>query len=358
MGFVARSLDTISQAIRGDLRREMPGTDAAIWPNTLAVFSKVVAMAVHLVDLRLVWIYRQIFASTADAANLERHAYEYGLARRPAARAQGYILGTGTAGTIYPAGIAFLSGADLYLTSGDAIASDNGDVYLPVASDRPGAATNRDPGATFSLVDAALYPSLGGQATVDSRGIGGGADVESDDDLRARVLDRKRRPPQGGATSDYEQFALAVPGVKKAWAWSFANGAGTVGVWFLFDGRENYIPNGADVVAVQEEIEARRLIRARLFVSAPIPAPLDITISGLSDDSADTRAAIEASLTAMLYDRAKPGVAIESFMLSRSWVSQAISEAIGEDRHKLVLPADDVMFADGQYPVLGTVNYV
>jgi uncharacterized phage protein gp47/JayE len=357
MAFAARSLDTISKAIRGDLRREMPGTDAAIWPNTLAVFSKVVAMAVHLVELRLVWIYRQIFASTADASNLERHAYEYGLARRPASRAVGYIVGTGTPDTVYPAGIGFLSGTDLYRTASDALASANGDVIMLVASEKTGAAMNRDAGATLNLVDAALQPSLGGQAVVDSRGLGGGADVETDDALRARVLDRKRRPPQGGAYSDYEQFALTVPGVKKAWAWAFADGPGTVGVWFLFDGREDFIPTPADVLVVREAIEALRLIRARLFVSAPIPAPLDITITGLSDDTQATRDAIEASLKAMLYERAKPGVAIEAFVLSRSWVSQAISEAIGEDRHKMVLPADDVTFTGGEYPVLGTVTY-
>lgn len=358
MSFIARSLDTISKALRGDLRREMPGTDADLWPNPLAVFSKVVAMAIHLVELRLVWLYRQIFASTAEAAQLERQAYELGLARKPASRAVGWVRTTGTAGAVYPAGIAFLSGSDLYRTVSEAIAGGDGTLTLRVAADRPGAAGNRAAGSSLALADVALHPTIGATAIVQSDGIGGGADTEGDESLRARILDRKRRPPQGGAYSDYEQMARSVPGVVKAWAWPFAGGPGTVGVWFLFDNRPNLIPTGGDVAVVREAIEAKLLIRAGLGVSAPIPQALDIVISGLSNDTDRTRAAIETGLRAMLLERAKPGVAVEPFVLSRSWISEAISAAIGEDRHVLASPLADLTYAGGAYPVLGTVSYV
>lgn len=357
-GFIPRSLAAIAQAIRGDLRRELPGTDATVWPNTLAVFAKVVAMAIHLVELRAEWIYRQIFASTADARHLERQAYELGLSRKQASPATGRILTTGTPGAVYPQGIGFLSENTLYRTTGEAVAAGNGDLILRVYSTTSGASANRVGGSSVSLADPALFPTIGSTGTVDLDGLGGGADIEDDESLRARVLDRKRRPPQGGAYSDYEQIARAVPGVLKAWAWPFANGPGTVGVWFLFDDRPDFIPTDADVEAVRAEIEARRLIRAGLYVNAPIPTPLDITISSLGVDTVDVRSRIEAGLRAMLYERAKPGVAAEAFVLSRSWISEAISQAIGEDRHVLTSPSADVIYTDGQYPVLGTVTYL
>lgn len=357
MSFVLRTLDQISQAIRGDLRRELPGTDATVWPNTLSVFSKVVAMAHHLVELRAKWIYEQIFASTADTRHLERHAYEYGLARRAPGRASGTILATGAADTIYPAGIAFLSGSTRYVVSSDARSDEAGDVEFLVAADATGLATNRAAGETLMLIDPALHPSLDALALVGEDGLGGGADAESDDSLRARVLDRKRRPPQGGAESDYEQFAMAVPGVAKAWAHRFAGGPGTIGVWFLFEGRTNLIPTEADVAVVQEAIDGRRLIRAELIVSAPIPYPVDITIAGLADDSVATRAAIEASLAAMFRERARPGVAVDTALFSRSWISEAISQAVGEDHHHLIAPTGDFYFNDGRMPVVGEVEY-
>lgn len=356
-GFIPRTLDAISRAIRGDLRRELPGTDATIWPNTLSVFSKVVAMAIQLVEYRAEYIYRQIFASTADRRHLERQAYEFGMARKPASRATGKVVTTGTPDAIYPAGIGFLSGNVMYRTSGEARAMPDGTLILLAHSEAVGAQTNREAGAALDLADAALFPTLGASATVDPAGLGGGADTEDDDRLRARILDRKRRPPQGGAYSDYECMVTEVPGVVKAWAWPFAGGPGTVGVWFLFAGRENLIPDRSDVEVVRGEIEVRRLIRAGLHVNAPVAMPLNVTIAGLGADTVEVRGWIDGALRAMLLERCRPGVAVEPFVLSRSWVSEAISSAIGEDRHRLLLPADDVIFTDGGYPVLGTVTY-
>lgn len=354
---IARTLDVISQKIRGDLRREIPGTDATVWPNNLSIFSKVFAAAIHEVDLRIAWIYRQLFASTADTRHLERHAYEYGIARKSASRATGEIETTGAASTVYPAGIGYYSNGALYRTAGEAVSAGDGSLTLTVVSENAGAALNRAAGESLTLADPALYPALASEATVAADGIGGGADLETDESLRARVLDRKRRPPQGGATSDYEQIARSVPGVTKAWAWSFANGPGTVGVWFLFEGRPNGIPTAADVAVVTARIEAARLIRASLHVSAPVPNPINIEIASLSPDTASVRAAIEASLVDMLAERGRPGVAAEPFKLSRSWIAEAISIAVGEGSHVLVEPAGDVTLEDGRYPVLGSVTY-
>lgn len=358
MAFPLRSLDAISKAIRGDLRRELPGTDATIWPNTLSVFSKVVAMAHHLIELRIKWVYEQIFASTATVRHLERHAFEFGMARKPASRAVGMITTTGDPDTIYPAGISYLGGGVRYVVSSDARSAINGSVSFLVHADTAGAAGNRNGGETLTLIDPALQPSLEATATVGADGIGGGAETESDDSLRARVLDRKRRPPQGGAESDYEQFALAVPGVVKAWARRFAYGPGTVGVWFLFEGRTNLIPNSADVLAVQAELDYRRLIRVKALAVAPLAFTVNVRISGLTKDTTATRAAILASLQAMFLEKARPGVASDPATFSRSWISEAIAQAIGEERHNLVLPAGDIVLNDGRMPVLGSISYV
>lgn len=356
-GFVARSLDSISSLIRGDMRREAKGTDATINENLLYVLSKVVAMAIHLVEFRAAYIYRQIFTSTADELHLLRQAYEFGMAKKPASAASGRILTTGTPGTVYPAGIGFLSGNVLYRSVSDAEANGDGDLSLQVVAETTGALTNREADAVVTLVDPALYPTIGANATVGSAGIGGGADAENKESLRARILHRKRYPPQGGAYTDYERFALEIPGVVKAWAWPFAYGPGTVGVWFLFDGRTNYIPSIADVDAVQSTIEARRLIRARLEVSAPVAKPIDITIAGLDKDTTETRAAIRSGLESMFFDRAKPGVAIEPSVFSMSWISEAISGAVGEGRHVLKSPLTDPVCSNGEYPILGTISY-
>jgi len=356
-GLKARTLDVISRAIRGDLRREMPEVDATVWPNNMSILSKVFAMATRLVELRLEWAYRQIFASTAEARQLERQAYEFGLARKPARFAAGYIETTGDPNTIYPAGLSWQSGTVLYTATSDARSDANGAVLFYVVASETGTATNRAASDALVFMDSALAPTLDAAATVSADGLGGGADAESDDSLRARVLDRKRRPPQGGATSDYEQIARAMPGVSAAWAYSWINGAGTVGVWFLFEGRTNGIPTESDVAALQDWIDTRRLIRARLVVAAPVATPIDVFITDLSGDTLATRSAIEASLRTMFAARARVGVASAPLLFSRSWISEAISQAIGEERHYLSSPQYDLVFASGEMPVLGQVFY-
>ena len=44
MSFVARSLDAISQGVRGAFRQYMPGTDASLKQNVTYVIAKVVTL--------------------------------------------------------------------------------------------------------------------------------------------------------------------------------------------------------------------------------------------------------------------------------------------------------------------------
>lgn len=358
MAWTVLSPTEISARLRGALRRYLPGTDALVSPNNLTAIVKTFAAGLHDMHLRAAWLYQQVFAATASVQHLERHGAELGIYRRPMARAEGYVTLNGYADTVYPAGIGFIFGARLYQSASDARSDLAGVVTLLLLSDDYGTVTNVAAGETMQRADPTQFPNLDLEATVASGGIGGGADTETDASLRARILDRKRRPPQGGAYSDYERFAREVPGVSQAWALPFADAPGTVGVWFLFDGRVNGIPEAGDISIVQDALEARRLIRAGLSVSAPIPTPLDVTISGLALDTIQTRAAISASVSAMLVARARPGVAASPFTLSRSWVSEAISLAVGEDRHFLLQPSGDITYIDGHMPVLGAIAYV
>ena len=80
----------------------------------------------------------------------------------------------------------------------------------------------------------------------------GGTDTETDDQLRARILHRIQNPPMGGAQADYVTWALAVPGVTRAWA-APEQGPGTITVRFLMDdlrADDDGWPTPADVQAV------------------------------------------------------------------------------------------------------------
>jgi uncharacterized phage protein gp47/JayE len=110
---------------------------------------------------------------------------------------------------------------------------------------------------------------------------------------------------------------------------------------------------------VQAALDAKRLIRVNdSVVEPPTPEPLNPVIANLTSDTEEVRAAITQAIDAVLYERARPGIASDVFVLSRSWISEAVSQVTGEDRHKLNWPLTDLPYTGGRYPVIGTVSFV
>ncbi|WP_176083113.1 baseplate J/gp47 family protein [Martelella sp. HB161492] len=359
MAWTTRTLAEISARVRGAFRQYLPGTDSALANNFVTITGKVIAGLAHEFELRMAWLARQMFLSTATAVSwIEAHCYEVGIYRNQPTRASGNITGTGTASTTYPAGIRFYSGNVTYVTTAAATAAGDGTLVLAVRAEVKGSTGNRDSGGILALSDGGIYSDLSSTFTVDDDGLGGGADLEDKESLRARGLQRKQNPPGGGTLTDYERIVLAVSGVKAAWAYQMTGGTASVVVLFLFEGRDDYIPLASDVAVVQAAIDDSRLIRADDSVaSAPVAYSVDIEIDGLENDTDDVRAAISTAISAMFIAKCKPGTDAEPFSLSRSWISEAISGVTGETRHELVTPAADILLSGGNFPVLGDVTY-
>ncbi|HHY49382.1 MAG TPA: hypothetical protein GYA10_06505, partial [Alphaproteobacteria bacterium] len=340
MPWLTRSLPDISQRLRGAWREWLPGTDTGLANNVVTVITKVQAALAHEFELRMAWLTRQMFIATATGAWLEQHCGDIGIYRKPRAAASGEVFGSGSPNTTYSAGIRFIAGGQTYRSTTSVTTNDIGFVSIPVVAEAKGAVTNREPGAMLSLADPALWPGLDAQWEVDGDGLGGGADREDDESLRARGLQRKQNPPRGGALTDYERIARSVPGVLNAWAFRRPDAPGFLAVLFLFTGRENMIPLAADVEAVQAAIDAERLIRVDDSVAvAPVPLAIDVEIGGLQNDTEEVRAGVAAAIQAMYLAKCRPGITGDTFTVSRSWISEAISGVTGETRHRLIAPA-------------------
>jgi uncharacterized phage protein gp47/JayE len=338
--------------------RGIVGAVVDLWPNTYAVVAKVMALLARAVDLRLAALYRQIFASTANATWLRRHAFEYGIASLAAGRAGGSVVVTALGSGTFPAGLAFQRGdGALFLTVASAIATP-GAVTLTVQADQAGLAGNTDDGAVLTLISQTPVAIASGTGTV-SGGLGGGTATEDVEELRQRVLQRKRNPPQGGSASDWERWAKEVPGVDRVFIDSFSNTDRRVWLAVTFADRVNGIPNAGDIAAVQAHLDDPNLrpVTARVSVVAPTAVVVNIAASGVEPLTTQVEAAIEAELAALFAERMMVARPNHPFVLPRAWISEAISRATGEDRHTLTLPASDVTYTtSGNLPVLGTVT--
>jgi uncharacterized phage protein gp47/JayE len=334
----------------------MPGTDAWVWPNNIYVSAKVIGGAVWEVFGRLAWMDRQRFAMTATGTELERHGLEYGITRKGASYSQGNLIVTSD---IYPLTIPV--GSPIIRSDGavfNAVTSQDIGKYTLTATVQviaavAGKAGNTTYGAPFTC---ALSGVTG--AVVDQSGLGLGADLETDDQLRARILARKRYPPMGGAEYDYMEWGLSIPGVTRVFVEGNAYGRGTVGVWFLMD--DTYpagIPQTADVLNMQSVINALAPVTAKVIVAAPVADCMDIVINNLSPDTQATRISAGAEIASMFRKMTSPGLPNTPFTLYQSWISQAVGNATGQRSHTITAPASDIAYTGGVMPCLRSVSF-
>jgi uncharacterized phage protein gp47/JayE len=271
--------------------------------------------------------------------------------RKAATYAKGTIQFAGTVGVVIPIGSPMTGGNGVQyqtITAGEI--GSGGFATADAVALTAGTIGNLPDGDVMSL-----NPAIPGVDTAMLLGdMSGGVDTETDDQLRERILFRIQNPPMGGDQADYVAWAMAVPGVTRAWA-ACEIGPGTMTVRFLMDDlhADNYgLPTEADILVVSDYIDSKRPVTVKdCFVMAPILFFYDITISNLTNDDPTVRARIETSIKDMEFARSKPGQT-----MYRSWVDEAISQAVGEETHELTFQTTE-MPAPAYMPTLGTVLY-
>lgn len=117
---------------------------------------------------------------------------------------QGGTLPTGAQLIHAPTGVLYLTVAPVSLLGASVI------VDVRASADNSGAVGNVDTGGVLSFVNS--LANVAKNATVIERVIDG-ADAEAEDVYRARVFDRFRKRPQGGALADYEIWGESPSGI-------------------------------------------------------------------------------------------------------------------------------------------------
>jgi uncharacterized phage protein gp47/JayE len=311
----------------------------------------------HLALQYVDWLANQLLPDTSEHEWLDRHGAIWlvnadgSTGRKMASFSSGLISCTGNQGVVIPEASQLITGEGLLYATTASINLGSAETNVPVKSLDPGANTNLSAGAAMSFIN----PQAGVNTTANVIQLYGGADEETDDELRARVLRRIQEPPMGGDQNDYEAWALQVPGVTRAWCDPLEMGIGTVTIRFMMDdlrADNEGIPLAEDVAAVEAYIDTKRPVAVKdFFVSAPIPFPISMHIDALVVDSGPTREAIELSLRDMLLEKAIPGGTIYE-----SWMEAAISDAVGVDHFELRF-ATTPMPSPGHLAILGSIIY-
>jgi len=223
-----------------------------------------------------------------------------------------------------------------------------------------GLSQNLDSGARLNTVSN--IPNINSNCYAQYFGISGGADVETNQAYKGRVLNAWRNPIALWNVAFIESVVLSVPGVTRVWVYGTTPDIGEVTILFVRDNDPDIIPNPNEITDVKNELlKYRPADRAipLIHVNAPVRFPVNFVFTSLFPDSQNMRLAIEASLLQFFRERVDVGknVTQDSY---RCAIQQTVNPETGDpvQSFTLSLPIGDISVASNQLPDLGTVSWI
>ncbi|PHM49340.1 baseplate J/gp47 family protein [Xenorhabdus miraniensis] len=356
MPYKSPSLSTLIARNQADIESRLPGTySRTAFRTTRAIAFANAGNAAALHD-HLAWTSRQVVPHLADDDKLLEHCEFWGVWRKAATNANGTLTVSVSTDTLIPAGTRWQRPDGVVFESLDDVHVIAGDNPISVAAIDAGRKGNTAEGVSLELIS----PVVNVQTQAICRYIGGGAEQESIDSLRSRLLFRVQYPPSGGNRYDYERWALEVPGVTRAWCIPRYRGHGTVGVMFVMDEEPDIFPGNTDLNRVKDYLTGHinpvtnqvegKTTGAELIVMSPTAKVVHFIIR-LAPNTEEVRGAVKTNLKTYL-DSLRPGG-----LAFLSEIRATISNAPGEIDNTVISPASDIHAAENEIFVLGGITW-
>ena len=179
--------------------------------SPLGMFFKVVAFSMAVIWQLAEYVYYGAYKDTAEGYQLDGVCQYIGITRKPASYATGTVTFTGTAGTVIPLQFLVSTGTYQFWTQQIATIPSGGTVDVPIRALELGNTSNVLAGTITTIVN----PLTGVASVTNALSTTGGADVETDELLRARY-DESISLGGASTTSAIEAELLQVQNVVDA----------------------------------------------------------------------------------------------------------------------------------------------
>lgn len=301
--------------------------------NILPTFLKTVLNAMTAVlsaEFKLNYLFlsdiqNNVFPDTADleefGGTLERHGREQ-LNRNPRPATVGVfeVTATGVNGSVIRSGLTFKSNENaknpgmLFITDSETIFSGTMAIF-EVRSLETGTTSDLDIGDNLTITE----PVIGVNQTVTvSLVLEQPKSAESIDVYRQAILDSIQKEPNGGAKTDYQLWSSDAQGVRRVYPYVKIDNAGIVQVFVeateadSIDGHGTPSQNLLDEVSEVIEFDpdetkqlyerGRRPIQAIVETVAVNTVPVDVIVTGLSENTTQIQDSIRNAMKGFIYD--------------------------------------------------------
>jgi len=318
------SIIELNEDIANDLRSKLGLTDDDL-KKVVSALPLVLSAQFKLAYLFLADIQDNSFpdkaTSEVNGGMLERYGRGY-LNRNPFPDSIGVfkLSVTGVAGSVLRSDLTFKSNDDalnagqVYVLDTEYTLTGTAD-EIEVRSIGAGVLYNLSVGNNLTITE----PVIGVDKTVTvSEVVTQPTAGETEELYRKAILNAIQIEPQGGSKGDYRIWAGDAQGVRLIYPYVRDGDSGTIDIYVeatLIDSTDG---KGTPGSAILNEVDAvikfdpdvtkptyqrsRKPAQVNLVVSAITLIPVDVTITGLNDDSASVQTAIESSLKDFIYD--------------------------------------------------------
>lgn len=298
------------------------------------------------------WVLDQSFPQTAQGEYLDYHAQTRGMTRSRATKATGTLRFSAASAVLSDCVIAkgtvamTAEGVRFETTEQAVLHTGESTVDVPAQAVEPGTSGNVI-GGKIRLMS--IMP-VGIAQCVNLQPFTGGSDTESDESLRARILESYKRLPNGANAAFYEQEAMSVPTVAAAKAVGRARGIGTVDVYVA---THSGTPSGALLDEIAAILDEKREIAVDVEVLAPTPVTVNVTAELTAADGYDFEDVCDAVREALggYFTGERLGTDVHCAKLA-----SLIYGVRGVENCHLLAPTGDVSVGTTRLPVLGTVT--
>lgn len=354
--FIRPSLNQIYERVSKDIDSRL-GTKRKPKITLVDVLAKAIAGLSHSLHGHIEYLSKAFLPDGATGIILERWAAIFGIYRKRASKATGTVIFNPLIDdATIPAKTKLQSNTGIELETLETSKAVNGRIEARVISVEAGDHTNLMDLDVLSLTS----PLLGVKPTgiIGEGGISGGADQESDTNLRRRLLERIRNPPQGGSVTDYILWAKEIPGVTRVFVYPMRRGAGSVDVAFVLDGKKDILPDPTSEIfkQVSKRLKEKAPITADVKTISLTKKPITLKLK-VSPDTDEVKEAVTEEIEELLRFELAKGAVRKKQILRVSRLREAISQARGEEYHTLIYPTKDITASETEIITLGGIEW-